>query len=205
MKTKILEKTTALPTLKSILVERISLTMTRFVILIFVVVCFFTSGTSVRAQYSLLPRQCTDAYLEWYCFMVGQITIGRPYVPGMPEKLWFAQAMAVQRLTPAEMQAMWNMPVFWATFKTNWFNLSEWQKEALRRSWRLQNATAAAYGTQQRFAPRTSNASPSYTVKSDAEAIRALENHRAMSNQLQNFATSRINSTIDLMHAMSGH
>ena len=179
--------------------------MTRFVTLIFVLVCFFTSGTSVRAQSSLLPRQCTDAYLEWYCFMVGQITIGQPYVPGPPEKLWFAQAMATQRLTPAEMQMMWNMPVFWATFKTDWLNLSEWQKEALRRSWRLQNATAAAYATQQGFALGTSNASPSYTGTSDSEAIRALENHRAMSNQLQDFATSRCNSTIDLMHAMSRH
>ena len=129
MKTNILEKTTALPFLKSILVEGIRLTMTRFVILIFGVVCFFSSGTLVQAQYSPLPRQCTDAYLEWYCFMVGQITIGKPYVPCMPEKLWFAQAMAVQRLAPAQMEMMWNMPVFWASFQTGWSNLSEWQKK----------------------------------------------------------------------------
>jgi hypothetical protein len=114
--------------------------MTRFVILIFVVVCFFTSGTLVQAQYSPLPRQCTDAYLEWYYFMVGQITIGKPYVPRMPEKLWFAQAMAAQRLAPAQMEMMWNMPVFWATFQMGWSNLSEWQRDAARRSWRLQIA-----------------------------------------------------------------
>ena len=205
MKTKTLQKTTALPTLQSILVERIRLTITRLVVLIFVVVCFFTSGTSARAQYSLLPRQCTDAYLEWYCFVLGQIAIGQPYVPNMPERLWFAQAMATQKLTPAEIQVMWNMPVFWATFKTDWLRLPEWQREALRRSWRLQYATAVAYGTQRGFASGTSNASPPYTVKSDSEAIQALAHHRAVSNQIQNIGTSMCNSTIDLMHAMSGH
>ena len=177
--------------------------MTRFVILIFVVVCFFSSSTLVQAQYSPLPRQCTDAYLEWYCFMVGQITIGKPYVPRMSEKLWFAQAMAAQRLAPAQMEMMWNMPVFWASFQTGWSNLSEWQKEAARRSWRLQIAGATAYATQQSPAVGTSNGSPSYTGMSEAEAIRALENNRAMSSQLQNFQTSMCNSTIELMHAMS--
>jgi len=116
---------------------------TRFAILIFVVVAFFTSGTPIQAQYPPLPRQCTDAYLEWYCFMVGQITIGKPYTPRMPEKLWFAQALAARGVTPAEMEMMWSMPAYWGTFQMGWSNLSEWQKEAARRSWRLQIAGGA--------------------------------------------------------------
>jgi hypothetical protein len=121
----------------------------------------------------------------------------------MPEKLWFAQAMSAQRLTPAQMQTMCNMPVLWARFQMDWSNLSEWQKEALRRSWRLQIAGGAGYGTQQWFASGPSNVSPSYTGNSEAEAIRALENNRAINYQLQNFSTSMCNSTIELMHAMN--
>jgi hypothetical protein len=203
MKAKILEKTIAPPPLNSILVEEICLTMTRFVILIFAVVAFFSSGESIQAQYSALPRQCTDAYLECQYFIGGQITIGKAYVPSTPEKLWFAQFLAAQRLTPAQMQMMWNMPVFWARFQMTWSNLSEWQKEALRQSWRLQIAAGAAYGTQQSFASGPSNVSPSYTRMSEGEAIGELEHKRAISSQLQNFSTSMCNSTIELMHAMS--
>ena len=136
---------------------------TRFAILIFVVVAFFTSRAPIQAQYRPLPRQCTDAYLEWYCFMVGQITIGKPYTPRMPEKLWFAQALAARGVTPAKMEMMWSMPAYWGTFQMGWSNLSEWQKEAARRSWRLQIAGGATYGTQQRFPPGTSNVSPGYS------------------------------------------
>jgi len=143
--------------IECILVERICLMTTRFAILIFVLVAFFTSGTPIQAQYPPLPRQCTDAYLEWYCFMVGQITIGKPYTPRMSDKLWFAQAMAARRLTPAQMEMMWNMPVFWVTLQMGWSNLSEWQKETARRSWRLQIAGGAAYGTQQGLPSGTSN------------------------------------------------
>jgi|SRR6266576_1365267 len=194
MKTKILGKTTALPPLKSILVERIRLTMARFVILIFVVVCFFTSGTPVQAQYSPLPRQCTDAYLEWYCFTVGQITIGKPYVPSMPEKLWFARAMAAQRLTRAQMEMMWNMPALWANFQMVWSNLSEWQKEATRRSWRLQIAGGAAYGTQQGFASGTSHVSPGDNGKSESELRRQLQNERDIGSAVNSALTSNFNS-----------
>jgi hypothetical protein len=134
-----------------------TLIVTRFAILIFVAVAFFTSRTPIQAQYPQLPRQCTDAYLEWYCFMVGQITIGKPYMPRMSDKRLFAQAVAAQRLTPSQMEMMWNMPGFWATFRMGWSNLSEWQKETARRSWRLQIAGGAAYGTQPGFAPGTSN------------------------------------------------
>jgi hypothetical protein len=147
------------------------LMITRFAILIFVVVSLFASGTPIQAQHSPLPRQCTDAYLEWYCFIAGQITMGKPYTPRMPEKLWFAQAMAAQRLTPFQMEMMWNMPVFWATFQRDWFNLSEWQKEAARRSWRLQIAGGATYGTHQGFASGTSNVSPSYTGNAAISAL----------------------------------
>jgi hypothetical protein len=140
-----------------------TLIMTRFAILIFVVVSFFTAGTPIQAQHPQLPRQCTDAYLEWYCFMVGQITIGKPYTPRMPEKLWFAQALAARGVTRAEMEMMWSMPAYWATFQMGWSNLSEWQKEAARRSWRLQMAGGATYGTQQGFPPGTSNTSPAYS------------------------------------------
>jgi hypothetical protein len=49
------------------------------------------------------------------------------------------------------MEMMCNMPVFWATFQMGWFNLSEWQKETARRSWRLEIAGGAAYGTQYGF------------------------------------------------------
>jgi hypothetical protein len=165
-----------------------TLMMTRFAILIFAVVSFFTSSTPIQAQYRPLPRQCTDAYLEWYCFMVGQITIGKPYVPRMPEKLWFAQAMASQRLTPAEMEMMWNMPAFWASFQMGWSNLSGWQKEAARRSWRLQMAGGATYGTQQGFASGTSNVSPGYTGKSESER------NRDISNALNSIHEARMNT-----------
>jgi hypothetical protein len=164
--------------IECILAERIRLMTTRFAILVFVAVAFFTSGTPIQAQYSPLPRQCTDAYLEWYWFMVGQITIGKPYAVRMSDKLWFAQAMAAQGLTPAQIEMMWNMPAFWANFQVGWSNLSEWQKETVRRSWRLQIAGGTAYGTQPGFASGTSNVSPWYTRKSEPELRRQLHQQR---------------------------
>ena len=181
--------------IECILVERLRLMTTRFAILIFVVVAFFTSGTPIQAQYPPLPRQCTDAYLEWYWFMVGQITIGKPYTPRVPDKLWFAQAMAAQRLTPAQIEMMWNMPAFWATFQMGWSNLSEWQKETARRSWRLQIAGGAAYGTQQGFTSGTSNVSPG---KSESELRRQVQNEHDMNNAVNSALTS---SPEALMHA----
>ena len=162
----------------------------------------FALSPMAQAQYPPLPRRCTDAFLEWYCFMVGQITIGQPYMPRTPEKLWFAQAMAAQRLTPAQMEIMWNMPVFWATFKMGWSNLSEWQKEAARRSWRLQIAWSATYGTQQGFASGPSNVSPSYTGKSDSELRRQLENERYIGNAVNSALTSSHEAMMNIARNM---
>jgi hypothetical protein len=165
-------------------------------LLVVLVLACFAISPMAQAQHPPLPRRYTDAYLELYWFMVGQITIGKPYTPRMSDKLWFAQAVAAQRLTPAQMEMMWNMPAFWATFQMGWSNLSEWQKEAARRSWRLQIAGGAAYGTQPGFAPGTSNVSP-YTGKSEFELRRQLQNERDNDRNIGN----ALNSYDALMHA----
>ena len=143
----------------------------RFAILIFVGVAVLTFDVPIQAQYPPLTRQSTDAYLEWYCFMAGQISSGRPYAPSPQEKFWFAQVMAAQysRLSPAQVELLSRMPLLWTTFRRSWSSLPEEQREAARQFWRLQIAGGSAYGVpQQDFTAGTSRGVPSYTGRSES-------------------------------------
>ena len=189
--------------LRRTLVEKIALMKTRFAILILIVIAFFTSGTPIQAQYLYPPltQQCTDAYLEWYFFFVGQVVGVKPYTPSAQERLQFAQYVAAgyPRLAPAQKEFWLNMPVLWATFRRQWSYSSEEQKEITRLFWRQQIVGSAAYGTQwYGFASGSSNASSS-------QAINELNRRMQSAVDLQNFTTRMTDSKIDLMHAMSGH
>jgi hypothetical protein len=176
---------------------------TRFAILILIAIAFFTSGTPIQAQYMYapLPRQCTDAYLEMYCFLWGQVAGVRPYTPSAQERLQFARYVTAvyPTLAPAQKEFWLRMPLVWATFCREWFNSSEEQKEMTRLSWRRQIAATAAYATQQ---PAVAAENSNLT---EAQAINELNKRRqSISNQI-NFNNTMTSSTIDLMHAMSGH
>jgi len=176
---------------------------TRFAILILIVVACFTFGMSIQAQYLSPPltRQCTDAYLDWYLFLLGQVAGVRPYTPSAQERLQFARyvAAAYPTFAPAQKQFWLNMPLFWDTFRREWSHSSEEQKEIARLFWRRQIAAAAGYGTQQ---PALAAANPNLT---EAQAIDELnKRQQSISNQI-NFSNTMTNDTINLMHAMSGH